>query len=97
MNVRETVLGLLMVALFASSGACQAGGERERGGPASYCGVRCVARVIQGYGLEVAFSELVVPEYISNRRGSTGDDLVRALERYGLSASFKKNVPCYML
>jgi hypothetical protein len=53
--------------------------------------------VIQGYGLEVAFSELVVPEYISDRRGSTGDDLLRALERYGLSASFKKNVPCYML
>lgn len=65
--------------------------------PSAYCGVQSLARVLRAYGKEIDFADLLKPEYISQRSGSTADDLVRAAGDFGLTACVKARLSCRIL
>lgn len=89
--IRASAISTILACLAP---ACSAAGESQ---PASYCGIRCVARAAQGFGISITFADLVRPEYLSDRSGSTADDLVRALADKGLQASVRQELTCFVL
>ncbi len=58
--------------------------KRKLSGP--YCGLYCLYTAIRLTGQEANFQELLKPEYIGSRKGSSLAELKRAAEDYGLYA-----------
>jgi len=58
----------------------------RRKSPDPYCGLYCVYAVMKLTGQKVDLRELVNPEYIGSRKGSSVQELKRAVENYGLHA-----------
>ncbi len=67
---------------------------RER--PA-YCGVQGLYRAMHALGRHVSFVDLVKPEYISSRSGSSLEDLARAARDFGVHAEARAGMTCAML
>ncbi|WP_197444367.1 rhodanese-like domain-containing protein [Maioricimonas rarisocia] len=51
-----------------------------------YCGVYSAYTVLDHFSQRVPFESLLEPEYVSSYRGSTADEIVRALEDHGVAA-----------
>lgn len=49
-----------------------------------HCGLYCVYATIRLAGKKVDFTELVKPEYLGSRKGSSVLELMKAVEDYGL-------------
>jgi len=62
------------------------GGSAKRKSSGPYCGLYCLYTVMKLSDHEVDFRELVKPEYIGSRRGSSLAELKKAAEDYGLNA-----------
>lgn len=92
-------LGLVPCApCFAEEGPSAA--EEKRSGsptPGSYCGVHCLYRAARALGVEVRFRDLLKPEYISARTGSSMQDLIRAANDLDLHARPLQRMTCAML
>jgi len=58
--------------------------NRKSSGP--YCGLYCLYAVMKLSDRQVDFRELVKPEYIGSRRGSSLAELKKAAQDYGLHA-----------
>jgi len=58
----------------------------------NYCGVYCVYSLLKLAGKDAAFQDLVQPEYIGSRMGSSIAELKRAAEDHGLFTLGLKNV-----
>lgn len=63
---------------------------RRPSGP--YCGVYCVSSLLNAYGKSCDIRDLIGPQYISQRLGSSLDDLQRAAEDFGLQAVVMKDL-----
>jgi len=63
----------------------------------SYCGVQSLYRALRALGKEVSFADLVKPEYISSREGSTVADLKKAATDLGGFVEPMSRMTCAML
>jgi rhodanese-related sulfurtransferase len=63
----------------------------------AYCGVQNLYRAMQALGVHVSFAELVKPEYISSRNGSSVEDLLRAAKDFRMHAEGRGGMTCAML
>lgn len=57
-----------------------------------YCGIYSAYAAARILGKEVEFSELLRPEYVSHRGGSTAEDLIEACRSLGLSAAHRSGL-----
>ena len=62
------------------------GSLAKRPSPGAYCGLYCLYATMKMAGKEVEFQELVRPEYLGSRKGSSLIELKRAAEDNGLYA-----------
>ena len=51
-----------------------------------YCGIYAVYGAASALGVSVSFEDILKPEFVSGKRGSTVDDLVKAVRHFGLNA-----------
>jgi rhodanese-related sulfurtransferase len=65
--------------------------------PGAYCGVQSLYRALRALGKEVRFADLVRPEYITSKEGSTIADLTRAANAFGAYAKPMGRMPSTML
>jgi len=63
----------------------------------AYCGVQSLYRALRGLGKEIDYADLVKPEYISSRKGSSNADLKKAAEDFGATAEPMNRMTCAML
>src|SRR5260370_28036335 len=91
-RVRVLIIGLVGLLAIPAGKAWAAGEvpEEDKPPPAvrprgmeSYCGVQSLYRALRALGKEVSFADLVKPEYISSREGSTVADLKKAATDLG--------------
>ncbi len=100
-------LGAGLLTLFSSvAGASEPSFEEElevglpavrSSQPISYCGVQSLYRALRALGKEVSFADLVKPEYISSKKGSSISDLKRAGEDLGVFVEPMSKMTCGML
>jgi hypothetical protein len=72
-------------------------GTRQHSEPVAYCGVYAVARAIRSQGREINFVDLLRPEYIGSKRGSSLAELSRAVTDHGLYAKQMDSMTAAML
>ncbi len=85
MNTRFSVVAIVAVCLAGPLRAEE--GEKVRSpDEASYCGLYSLHRAMQALHKDIPFRELLTPEYIGSRNGSSVEELVRASSDFGLYA-----------
>ncbi len=68
----------------------------SRGQPA-YCGVCALHRTLAALGMRVRFDDLLKPEYVGTRKGSSIDELTRAAVACGLNCETANGMTCGIL
>jgi len=94
-----TFLGLFLCAPCFAEEQPSAAEETDSSSsaPASYCGVHSLYRAARALGVELRFRDLLKPEYISDRAGSSIQDLIRAANELDLHARPLQRMTCPML
>ena len=92
-------LALLPAQLAADdSAAAESESSRTRfPQPVTYCGVQSLFRGMQALGKDVEFQDLVKPEYISSKQGSSVGDLKKAAQHLGVYLEPMSRMTCEML
>ncbi|MBI3409993.1 MAG: hypothetical protein HY040_16760 [Planctomycetes bacterium] len=70
---------------------------RQATNPATYCGVQALARAMTMQGRSVPFVDLVKPEFITSKRGSSAADLSRAARHFGFEPYVRGKLSCFVL
>ncbi len=100
MNLRIFLCWLFVVALFQAVYGREDNVASERfesNRVDGYCGIYCGFTALRELGIITEFSELLSSKYISSRRGSSANDLVKLVEDHGLSASVFQGLTCSAL
>ena len=71
---------MFSITLFLSTTAVPVVGQDH------YCGIYSVYSIVDQYGIEIEFIDLLETEFVSSYEGSTARDLLHALDKYGLAA-----------
>src|SRR5713101_3397359 len=89
-----TLVTTLVVAHVLQAGTSA---QPARQSPATYCGVHALARALALRDHPVPFVDLLRPEFISCRKGSSAADLVRAANYFGVEAQVTTRLNCLVL
>jgi len=62
-----------------------------------YCGIYCVFMALRALGTETAIQNILKPQYIGSKKGSSLEELIRAAREFGLHAEPMRRMTCAML
>ncbi len=65
----------------------------SRDAPDNYCGIYCVYGAARILGMPAELEQIVDKRFVSSKAGSTADELIDALDVYGIDAGFYSSVP----